>query len=257
MAEWNPQQYDRFKQERSQPFFDLAALVQPGVRRLADLGCGTGELTAHLVRATGATSAIGVDSSPAMLAEARGYTIDGVLRFEHADIATWTSGGDLDLVLANASLQWVPDHRAVLGRWIAALAPEGQLAVQVPYNHDHPAHTIAAELRLEAPFSGYDIPADPVADNVLSPEEYSILLYEAGFAAQTVRLQVYGHELPDAHAVVEWVKGTTLTRFAKVLPADVYERFLAVYRDRLVSMLGDSQPYFYPFKRILFWAKQN
>jgi trans-aconitate 2-methyltransferase len=254
MADWNPTQYDRFKRERSQPFFDLAALVQSGVRRLVDLGCGTGELTAHLVRATGTTRAIGIDSSPAMLAEASAHEIDGLLEFERADIAGWTSNGDIDLVFANASLQWVPDHRAVLGRWIAALAPNGQLAVQVPYNHDHPAHTIAADLRSEAPFNSFDIPSDPVGHNVLSPEEYSVLLYEAGFADQVVRLQVYGHELPDAHAVVEWVKGTTLTRFAKALPADVYEEFLAAYRERLVVELGNAQPYFYPFKRILFWA---
>jgi trans-aconitate 2-methyltransferase len=139
---------------------------------------------------------------------------------------------------------------------MAAIAPRGQLALQVPYNHDHPAHTIAAELRLEVPFSGYDIPADPVAHNVLSPEDYSIFLYEAGLVDQMVRLQVYGHELPDAHAVVEWVKGTTLTRFAKALPADVYEQFLGAYRERLVATLGDSQPYFYPFKRILVWARK-
>jgi trans-aconitate 2-methyltransferase len=255
MNDWNPQQYDRFKRERSQPFFDLAALIQPGVRRLADLGCGTGELTAQLVRSVGAADAIGIDSSTAMLVDAKQHAIEAVLHFERDDIATWTSEGDYGLVFANASLQWVPDHRTVLSRWIAALAPDGQLAVQVPYNHDHPAHSVAEDLRLEAPFSSYAVPADPVAHNVLSPEEYSVLLYQAGFAAHTVRLQVYGHELPDAHAVVEWVKGTTLTRFAKALPADVYEQFLGTYRDRLVAILGDSRPFFYPFKRILFWAR--
>jgi trans-aconitate 2-methyltransferase len=255
-VDWDPTQYDRFKRERSQPFHDLAALTQPGIRSVVDLGCGTGELTATLVRKIGAVSALGVDSSVAMLTEAATHAIDGVLTFAEADIARWTDDPRFDLVLANASLQWVPDHRGVLARWCAAITPGGQLAVQVPYNHDHPAHTIAEELRCREPYSHYGIPPDPVAHNVLSPEQYSVWLYESGFSEQIVRLQVYGHELPDAHAVVEWVKGTTLTRFAKGLPADVYERFLAEYRAELVAALGGASPYFYPFKRILFWGRK-
>jgi trans-aconitate 2-methyltransferase len=255
-TDWNPQQYDRFKRERSQPLYDLVALLQPSVRSLVDLGCGTGELTAHLVGATGASVALGLDSSAAMLAEAATHTIDGVLTFAEADIASWTDAARFDLVLANASLQWVANHHEVLARWCAALAPRGQLAVQVPYNHDHPAHTVADELRRRQPYSTYAIPHDPVGHNVLSPEQYSVWLYEAGFTDQIVRLQVYGHELPDVHAVVEWVKGTTLTRFAKALPAEMYEQFLSDYRSELVRALGDARPYFYPFKRILFWGRK-
>jgi trans-aconitate 2-methyltransferase len=255
-TDWNPEQYDRFKRERSQPFYDLVALLQPGVRSLVDLGCGTGELTAHLVGATGASVALGLDSSAAMLAEAATHTIDGVLTFAAADIASWTDTARFDLVLANASLQWVANHHEVLARWCAALAPRGQLAVQVPYNHDHPAHTVADELRRRQPYSNYAIPHDPVGHNVLSPEQYSVWLYESGFTDQIVRLQVYGHELPDVHAVVEWVKGTTLTRFAKALPAEVYEQFLSDYRSELLRALGDARPYFYPFKRIVFWGRK-
>jgi trans-aconitate 2-methyltransferase len=256
-ADWNPAQYDRFKRERSQPFYDLAALVQPGVQRLVDLGCGTGELTAFLVGATEATSALGLDSSAAMLAEAETHAIDGVLTFAEGDIASWTDEARFDLVLANASLQWVPNHVEVLQRWTAAVKSNGQLAVQVPYNHDHPAHTIAEDLRLRSPYCDYGVPPDPVAHNVLSPEQYSVWLYESGFTEQCVRLQVYGHELPDANAVVEWVKGTTLTRFAKALSPDVYECFVAEYRSELVSALGNAKPYFYPFKRILFWGRKG
>jgi trans-aconitate 2-methyltransferase len=128
--------------------------------------------------------------------------------------------------------------------------------VQVPYNHDHPAHVIADDLRRVAPYISYPVPHDPVAHNVLAPQEYAVLLHEAGLAEQQVRLQVYGHELPGVHAVVEWVKGTTLTRFAKALPADVYDRFLVEYTGRLVDALGDARPYFYPFKRILMWGRK-
>jgi trans-aconitate 2-methyltransferase len=256
-GDWNPEQYERFKSERSQPFYDLLALVQPDVERLVDLGCGTGELTAHLVESTNATTALGIDSSPAMLAAAASHCRKDRLTFEPGDIASWTDAPTYDLVFANASLQWVPDHVGVLERWIAAIAPTGQLAVQVPYNHDHPAHAIAEDLRNEQPFCNFAIPHDPVAHNVLTPEAYACLLDEKGFTEQHVRLQVYGHHLPDADAVVEWVKGTTLTRFEKALPTEHYETFLAEYRTRLVAELGDAEPYFYPFKRILLWGRKG
>ena len=40
---WSPEQYERFKSERKQPFLDLLALVEKRPRmRVVDLGCGTG-----------------------------------------------------------------------------------------------------------------------------------------------------------------------------------------------------------------------
>ena len=250
---WDPGQYDKFAAERAQPFWDLAALLEERpIRRAVDLGCGTGELTAALAGRLGVADVTGIDSSPAMLAAA-----PAGLRVEQGDIRWWTSRGDHDLVFANASLQWVPDHPAVVARWWAALAPGGQLAVQVPTNADHPAHRLASEVASSEPFRsalGGPPPPDQVAANVLAPEQYAILLHHLGAARQHVRLQVYGHVLDRSADVVEWVRGTSLTRFAGLLPADVFEAFVDEYRRRLLEAIGDTAPYFYPFKRILFWA---
>ena len=67
---------------------------------------------------------VGIDNSPAMLAATREWS-SARLRFEAGDIATWSAPGDHDLVLAAASLQWVPDHRAVLDRWARAAGAGG------------------------------------------------------------------------------------------------------------------------------------
>src|SRR5205085_8218596 len=137
------------------------------------------------------------------------------VRFELADIAGWTASSDVDLVLANASLQWVPDHARVLAAWTRALRPGGQLAVQVPANAYMPSHTVADAVAHTEPFvSAFGAggpPSDPVADNVLEPEQYATLLYELGFEQQHVRLQVYPHILQSSRSVVDWVRGTTLT----------------------------------------------
>jgi trans-aconitate 2-methyltransferase len=253
---WDPAQYERFAAERAQPFWDLAALVEERpIRTAVDLGCGTGELTAALAARLGIASMVGIDSSAAMLAKA-----PAGLDVIEGDIGAWTSNGDHDLVFANASLHWVPDHPAVLARWWAALAPGGQLAVQVPTNADHASHRVATEVALGEPYlsaMGGAPPPDPVADNVLRPEHYAAVLYDLGAARQHVRLQVYGHVLERSADVVEWVKGTSLTRFAEAMPADVHTRFLEEYRRRLLAEIGETAPYFYPFKRILLWAAKS
>jgi trans-aconitate 2-methyltransferase len=262
-ADWDPGQYERFAVERAQPFWDLAALVEaaaePGsIRRAHDLGCGTGDLTAALAGRLGVGDMTGSDTSPAMLARARQHEGPG-LRFEERDLARWTSDADHDLVFANASLQWVPDHPGVLARWWAALRPGGHLAVQVPANADHASHRVAAEVANTDPFRaamGGSPPPDRVAVNVLAPEQYAILLDHLGARAQHVRLQVYGHVLASTGDVVEWVKGTSLTRIFNALPAELHDEYVAAYRRRLVAELGDRSPYFYPFKRILLWGRK-
>jgi trans-aconitate 2-methyltransferase len=263
MADWDPEQYERFAAERAQPFWDLAALVEahavPGaLRRGHDLGCGTGELTARLAERLGVADMTGSDTSPAMLARASAHQRPG-LRFEEQDLARWTSPGDHDLVFANASLQWVPDHPGVIARWWAALRTGGHLALQVPASSDHPSHRIAAEVAAAEPFRSAmhgAPPPDPVARNVLAPEQYAIVLDRLGARDQHVRLQVYGHRLGSSADVVEWVKGTSLTRIFQALPAELHDAFVDTYRRRLVETLGDARPYFYPFKRILCWARK-
>lgn len=252
---WNPRQYERFRDERAQPYFDLLALVRPtSGMRVVDLGCGTGELTRQLHQRLQAAETVGIDSSPAMLAQSAQYAGDG-LRFEPGDIQTFRVEQSVDLIFSNAAIQWVPDHPALLARLTTALAPRGQLAIQEPANHDHLSHLVAAEVAREAPFhealGGYvrQVP-------VLRPEDYAVLLYQSGYREQHVRLQIYNHTLDSRAGVVEWVKGTLLTDYQRRLPADLWPEFLARYQERLLPQLDDRRPYYYPFKRLLFWAQR-
>ena len=199
---------------------------------------------------------VGIDRSPTMLAEAERIVSDRV-RFEFGDIGRWTSTGDRDLVFANAALHWVPDHPAVLARWVAALRPGGQLAVQVPANNDHASHLASSHVAHREPFLsalGGDPPPDPVEANVLPPEAYAELLIELGIVAPHVRLQVYTHLLPSSASVVEWTRGTSLTRFFERLPDELHEPFVDAYRDELLARIGDHEPYLFTFKRSLMWG---
>jgi trans-aconitate 2-methyltransferase len=255
---WDPGQYEKFAAERAQPFFDLLALVQPVPGgEVIDLGCGTGELTARLHAHVQAASTVGIDNSQAMLDRAAPRARAG-LRFETGDIGRFDSENRFDVIFANAALHWTPDHPALLARLSRGLRPGGQLAVQVPANADHPAHTVAGEVANEAPFrqAMQDAPPADVVLEVLRPERYAETLDELGFAEQHVRLQVYGHRLSSTDEVVEWTRGTTLVRFRRLLSPELFEAFVVRYRQRLREVLGVRSPYFYAFKRILFWGRR-
>jgi len=248
---WNPSQYERFAAERARPGADLLALVDPVPGgTVVDLGCGTGELTARLHERTGAAVTLGIDSSPAMLERAAAHATAG-LRFELGDIAEFGAPAAYDVVFANAALHWVPGHEQLLRRLTDSLRPGGQLAVQVPANTDHPSHALAFEIAQEPPF---EVAVDE-ATPILAPEAYATLLDDLGFEDVHVRVQVYGHHLASTAEVVEWTKGTTLTRFQRMLTPERYSQFVDNYRDRLLAVLGDRSPYFYTFKRLLFWGK--
>ena len=251
---WDPAQYERFERERSAPFFDLLSLVEPCPGgRVVDLGCGTGELTRLLHERTRAESTLGLDSSPAMLEKSVSHA-GGGLAFELGDIGEWAPPEPVDVVFSNAAVHWVDDHPALFARLASALRRGGQLAVQVPANHDHPSHLVAQLVAGEDPFrealGGY-VRRSPV----LLPEQYAELLHGLGFHAQHVRLQVYLHVLPEPDAVVDWVKGTLLTDYRRRLPEDAYDEFVARYRALLSAELPDQRPYPFTFKRILMWGR--
>jgi trans-aconitate 2-methyltransferase len=252
---WDPVRYERFAAERAAPFHDLLSLVRPVPGgRVVDLGCGGGELTAQLHRRLVAAETLGLDGSPAMLERAAGRAGDG-LRFEQGDIADFTDAG-WDVVFSNAALHWLPDQEGLLRRLVAGLNPGGQLAVQMPANHDHPSHVVAAEVAGTEPFrtalEGYR--REPP---VREPEWYALLLDRLGVADQHVRLQVYLHHLAARDDVVEWVRGTLLTDYQARMPEELFAQFLATYRERLLPLLENARPYPYPFKRVLFWGRRG
>ena len=160
-----------------------------------------GGVDPDLHRELKAKETLGLDSSESMLAKTKGFGDSG-LRFEKKSIEDFVAAksGKYDVIFSNAALQWLPTHEMLLSGLAALLSENGQLAVQIPANHDHVSHTLAAELAAESPYrevlGGFFRPL-----SVLKPEIYATLLYHLGFRQQRVELRVYGHEWNPARGL--------------------------------------------------------
>lgn len=253
---WKPEQYGKFRNEREAPGIDLIAGITPGrFQQGIDLGCGTGELTCLVRQSLNVESMIGLDSSEMMLARARSLECEG-LHFLHGRIEDFTYLNEYDLVFSNAAVHWCVDHGSVLNSIVRGIREGGQLAIQIPANHDYPTHRLADELALQTPYrallNGIVRPSP-----VESPEWYSKTLFRLGIREPRVELKVYPHLLETRDSVLEWVKGTLLTWYESRLPAEKYEQFLGEYRTRLFHDLPDQRPFLYPFKRLFLWGRKS
>src|SRR5689334_16851932 len=248
---WDPKQYHKFQAERSAPFFDLLALaeIRPNLK-VVDLGCGTGELTRQLAEAMPSSDVTGIDSSASMLEKARVLS-SANLHFEQGDQAQLT--GEWDLIFSNAALHWSENHAELISKLFRGLAADGQIAVQVPSNHNHISHQIYREVASEEPFKSILNGFQRYAP-VLSIDEYARLLFDSGAENIIVFEKVYPHILEDSDAVVEWISGTALVPYFERL-GDYKEQFVNAVGTKMRAALPEK-PVFYPFRRTLFSARK-
>jgi trans-aconitate 2-methyltransferase len=236
---WDPQQYSRYAHYRARPFHDLVARIGASdPRRVVDLGCGSGELTAELAARWPDATVSGLDSSPEMIERARaGAAAASGIDLHVGDVTQWRIPTDCDVVVSNAVLQWVPTHRELLRRWAAALPTGGWLAVQVPGNFASPSHSLMRELAESPRWARQCGGVLRHADAVDSPQDYAGLLLGAGLAVDAWET-TYLHVLHGSDPVLEWVRGTGLRPVLAALNAADAATFEAEY----AAALRESYP---------------
>ncbi|MGZ4654840.1 methyltransferase domain-containing protein [Oryzihumus sp.] len=258
---WDPAQYAVFEDHRSRPFADLMARVRVQAPRLVvDLGCGAGALTLGLAQRWAAARVVGVDSSPHMLEQARAGDPEGRVEWVEADVADWEPPAGIDLLVTNATLQWVPGHLELIPRWVAALAPGGWFAMQVPGNFEAPSHRLLRETAAAAPRSAELLATLRHGAPVAEPAAYTALLAGLGCAVdvwETTYQQVLDPAGEQDCPVLEWSKGTALRPVLDVLTgAQERADFLHAYADRLREAYPRQDfGTLFPFRRIFAVAR--
>ncbi|PKV86190.1 methyltransferase domain-containing protein [Streptomyces sp. TLI_146] len=300
---WDPQQYLHHSGHRTRPFLDLLARIPalpgpsgaaaadpaaargasgargvgaprlpdvphgPGTRppaRIADLGCGPGNVTALLADRWPDARVTGFDLSPEMLAQAdkdhAGTTSGGGwLDFRPADLAHWTPDEPYDLIVSNAALQWVPNHPESFACWIDGLTPGGTLAFQVPGNFTSPSHALLGELCESPRWRARLRDHGRRYVHILEPADYLLRLTDLGCEADAWET-TYSQLLYGQDPVLDWVKGTALRPALTALADDeeATEAFLAEYRD-LLRRAYPPGPHgtVFPFRRIFAVARRK
>jgi trans-aconitate 2-methyltransferase len=247
---WDPTQYGRYAGERERPFLDLIGRISADTpHHVVDLGCGTGNLTAILAHRWPEARVEGIDSSPEMIARTIEHA-SGRLTFAFADIADWQPASDVDVIVSNAALQWVPGHRSMIARWAAALPEGGWLALQVPGNFDQPSHVLMRELASSNRWAPRLAGVLRDSLSVETPQNYASTLLDAGMAAD-VWETTYVHLLAGENPVLEWVRGTGLRPVLSALTADEATEFESEYAAALRKAYpAGPHGTMFPFRRI-------
>ena len=247
---WNPAAYLAFDDHRARPFHDLLNRVSVRApRRVVDLGCGPGTRTAELPARWPGARVEGVDSSAEMVAAARERGVDA----RRGDVADWTPAPDTDVVVSNAVLHWVPEHRELLPRWVAALPAGAELAFQVPGNYGAPSHTEFRTLLAEPRWAGRVTPRGE--EVVATPAEYAALLHDTGAEVDAWET-TYLHRLSGPDPVLNWI-GSTALRLVRDALGDDFPAF----REELAPRLRAAYPAqpdgttWFPFRRIFAVAR--
>lgn len=265
---WDPERYQTFSDERARPFHDLLSRIPQAtasacaVRSVVDLGCGPGGLTAVLSERWPQADVVGVDSSPQMIAATDAVARPG-LHFEQRDLRDWLTAasgdgpgaapGHVDVLVSNATLQWVPDHLALMPALVAAVAPGGWLAIQVPGNFTTPSHTLLHELAQQAPYAEH-------VSGLPRPSSAEPVDYLSALAGLGCRVDVwettYQHVLTGPDPVFAWMSGTGARPILAALPVELRERFELEYKERLRAAYPErAYGVVLPFRRIFVVAQ--
>lgn len=257
---WNAQQYLKFENDRLRPFLDLVSHMDADdlePSSVVDLGCGPGNATALLVDWWPDALIVGVDSSPAMIDAAAEHAVPGRLEFRLGDVGNWQPDEPVDVIVANAVLQWVPGHIDLIPEFARCLTAGGLLGFQVPGNFDEPSHTSLAAVKKDW---AARLPEDLERPASHAPSEYLAKLATAGLEPD-VWETTYTYVIPcdpDESVpcgVTEFVRGTALRPVVNVLSPEDAADFTAQY-DALVRAaypvreIGGRSVQLLPYRRI-------
>jgi trans-aconitate 2-methyltransferase len=234
---WSAKQYVAFEDERTRPVRDLLGALPPiDAHTVIDIGCGPGNSTEVLAERYPQSRISGTDSSADMIAAARRRLPR--IQFEVQDLQDWHDAGPFDVILANAVLQWVPNHQILLPTLIEKLAPGGALAVQMPDNLEEPAHRLMREVAAAGPWAA-KLAQSAGARAPLKGAVWYYELLRPLCAKVDLWRTTYHHSLAGgAAAVVDWFKGSGLRPFLE--PLSTVER--DAYLERYTAAIARAYP---------------
>ena len=215
MLDWNSDLYLKFERERGQAARDLLARIPPlAPRKIVDLGCGPGNSAAILALYFRGAEILGVDTSENMLKAARERLPEANFILE--DLNLWEPEEPVDLIFANAALQFAPEHEKLLTKFMSFLAPGGVLAVQMPNVLQDAAHALMRMVSVDGPWAEKLAPIAKTRAVIGSLDDYYAWLSPYSRMVDLWQT-IYVHPLDGPEAMVDWFVGSALRPFLEKL----------------------------------------
>lgn len=238
--DWEAATYDRVSTPHRAWGADvLGRLTLRGDERALDAGCGTGRVTAELRRLLPDGHVIGVDGSPAMIAQA-GRVLPPDVELQTQDLSALVLDAPVDVIVSTATFHWIADHAGLFRRLADALVAGGRLEAQCG-GAGNIATVVAAVGRLRerdpwsAAFQGW---RDDW--NFATPEETAARLAGAGFVDVACALEERPVRLDDAHA---YLRTVVLGGYLDRLPEEAHDDFVEAVRGELDTGEGVTLDY--------------
>lgn len=239
---WNPKSYLRFSPQRLRPALDLLGQIEHSdPRQIADVGCGTGNITPFLKERWPQARILCLDSSKEMLDQARSnHKNDPGMDINKIDykLSDYFDAADrkkqqepLDIIFSNAALHWVgfDIHKSLLQRYMCLLNPNGVLAFQMPDTRAQNSHLM---MRRAMKDLGFDHIVRWVTTEV-DPDKYYDLL-SPQCAHINMWTTTFVHSMEGENPVADFTASTGLGPYVEALGGPTTsegEAFLQKYRE--------------------------
>src|SRR5262245_23308723 len=258
---WDANLYLKFVDARLRPALDLmgrldpANAARPG-HAIYDLGCGAGNISRILAERFPGAPVIGIDSSEEMLAKARSQTADLRVSFSKGDLTRFTPSLPPAILYSNAAYQWVENHIDYFPGLLKLLPSGGQLAIQMPRNHEAPSHTL---MKKAAAMGSWRDKLAKVGGirTVWEPGRYYDVLKPLCSNLE-VWETIYQQALTGTDPVAQYTAGSGLRPYMQMLNEPEQKGFYETYARLLAEaypMRADGITLF-PFRRLFIVARR-
>jgi trans-aconitate 2-methyltransferase len=230
--DWDAATYDRISgPQQAWAAEQLDRLDLAGDEYVLDAGCGSGKITAELVRRVPRGRVYAVDAAPSMVRHTQALLGDKVTALCQ-DLAELDLPEPVDVVFSNATFHWIPDHDALFAALHRNLKAGGRLLAQCGGRGNIDSFRRLAEaVAAEEPFAPYF--ADWVKPwNYATAETTAARLKAAGFAEVSCWLQDRPTTPEEPRSFISTV---CLVRHLDPLPAELHDPFI----DRVLERAGD------------------
>jgi trans-aconitate 2-methyltransferase len=255
MSDWNPSNYLKFKNERTQPAIDLVQRIPiNNPQFIIDLGCGPGNSTRILAERWPKANIVAIDSSPEMINKARSE--NDTISWKTADIDQYSDTCRYDIVFSNAALQWIMNHGELIPRLFKMTNTHGILAAQVPLNCDSPLHQAVICVSHSKRWSDFASKCNNLLNYQSASYYYDILskLSAEFYIWETT----YMHVMENHNSLIEWYRTTGMRPYLDALPDDTsraqFEHDVLTICQNDYSLQKDGKLLF-PFRRLFFMIR--